>query len=405
MPGWTEKITFPGSHGAQLAAGLEWPAAAPKGFVLFAHCFTCSKESRAAKKISQALAAMGFAVLRFDFTGLGASEGDFANTNFTSNIEDLLAAADYLRDHHRAPAILIGHSLGGAAVLAAAGRVPEARAVVTIGAPCDPSHVSHLFAGSIEEIEKHGEAEVTLVGRKFRIQRQFLDDIAEHKTAVAIKGLGKALLVFHAPGDEIVAVENAAKIFTAAKHPKSYVSLDDADHMLSRASDGDYVASVLAAWASRYLPESEAGAPASEGWQATVDETAPAPYAQDIWAGGHRLRADEPKAYGGAGTGPSPYDLLIAALGACTTITMRMYANRKGWPVEHISARLNHHKIHANDCADCETETGTIDRIEREIEIVGDLDEAQRARLMEIADKCPVHRTLHGEVKVVTSSA
>ena len=398
----SERIEFTGSQGDVLAARLDRPPAAPRAYALFAHCFTCSKDIFAASRIARALAARGVAVLRFDFTGLGSSQGEFANTNFSSNVEDLVRAADYLRQHERAPAILIGHSLGGAAVLAAASRVPEAVAVATIGAPADPAHVGRLLAAQKAEIESAGEAEVVLGGRTFRIRKQFLDDLAGHKLDAAIGAMNKALLVLHSPIDETVAIDDAARIFTAAKHPKSFVSLDSADHLLSRPADAEYVAEVLAGWASRYLPaaEAEEAPPAADQGEVVVSETGESRFAQAIVAGPHRLAADEPASVGGGDTGPTPYGLLLAALGACTTMTLRMYAERKKLPLEKASVRLRHEKIHARDCENCETQEGRIDRIEREIVLEGPLDGAQRQRLLEIAEKCPVHRTLHSEVLI-----
>ena len=402
----SEKVVFPGSQGAKLAARLELPDGRPRAYALFAHCFTCSKDIFAATRIARALAETGIAVLRFDFTGLGASEGEFANTNFSSNVEDLVRAAAYLREAHEAPAILIGHSLGGAAVLAAAGKIPEAKAVATIAAPADPGHVAHLLADVRPEIEAKGEAEVVLAGRQFRIRKQFLEDIAGQPFKESIKGLHKALLLFHAPLDDTVGIENASAIFLAAKHPKSFVSLDGADHLLTRHADARYVATMLAAWATRYVPGlAESGdAPAAEGEHGTVvvRETGNGSFQQDVIVGRHRFHADEPVSVGGSDTGPGPYDLLLAGLGACTSMTIRMYADRKQLPLERVSVTLAHDKIHAADCADCETREGKVDVIERAIELTGNLDDAQRARLMEIADKCPVHRTLHSEIKIRT---
>ncbi len=405
----TTKVTFEGADGDALAARLDKPEGAPKAFALFAHCFTCSKDIFAAQRIAGALAMRGFGVLRFDFTGLGSSEGEFANTNFSSNVGDLVAAADYLRTEFEAPEILIGHSLGGAAVLAAAGRMAEVKAIATIGAPADPSHVSHLFAGDIAEIEAEGKARVEIAGRSFTIKKQFIEDIREQNLSAAIGDLGKALLIFHGPRDQTVAIDNAALIFAAAKHPKSFVSLDDADHLLSRKEDASYVADVLAAWAGRYL-DAGAGEPApaeapAAPFAVTVEETGAGRLSQAISAGKHRLGADEPEAYGGNDSGPTPYDLLLAALGACTTMTLRIYAERKGWEVKGIRTALRHEKIHARDCEDCETREGRIDRIEREISFTGGIDGEQRARLLEIADKCPVHRTLTSEVDIVTRLA
>lgn len=395
-------LRFPGAQGQELAARLEMPAGEPLAFALFAHCFTCSKDTKAAAYISQALSARGIAVLRFDFTGLGMSGGEFADSNFSSNIEDLVAAADFLRNRHEAPALLIGHSLGGAAVLASAAQVPEARAVATIGAPFDPRHVAHLLQGKSEELASKGEARVDIGGRPFLVRKQFLDDLEKHAPADSIAGLGKALLVMHSPRDAIVGIDNASRIFMAAKHPKSFVSLDDADHLLNRAEDAAYAAEIIAAWSSRFLEAKRAAQPV-EGVR--VVESGTGRYAQDIYAGRHRLRADEPVSAGGADSGPSPYDLLLAGLGACTAMTVRMYAEHKKLPLERVSVELAHGKIHALDCSECETKEGRIDRIERTVSLEGPLDEAQRAKLLEIAEKCPVHRTLHSEVSIRTRLA
>lgn len=399
-------IHFPGAFGTPLAARLDLPATTPAAYALFAHCFTCSKDTLAAARISAALVEHGFGVLRFDFTGLGGSAGDFANTNFSSNVDDLVAAAAWLRQHHQAPRVLIGHSLGGAAVLAAAEKIAEAAAVATIGAPFDPGHVQNLLGSAAAEIAARGEAEVTLAGRKFRIRKQFLDDLAANSNGERIAHLRKALLVFHSPRDTTVDIENAARIYAAARHPKSFVSLDTADHLLTDRADAAYVAAVLVAWAGRYVESAAATpAPVSAAGEVTVMETREGLFTQNIVAGAHQLRADEPATVGGNDSGFSPYDLLLASLGACTSMTLRMYAEQKKWPLERITVQLRHGKIHAQDCAECETRVGKIDRIERIIHLTGNLDEAQRTRLMEIADKCPVHRTLHSEVLVESRMA
>jgi len=401
MPATTERFTFPGVTAGELAARLDMPVGSPRAYALFAHCFTCTKDIFAASRIAEGLTSQGIAVLRFDFTGLGASEGEFANTNFSSNVGDLIAAANHMREHLAAPEILIGHSLGGAAVLVAAGQVPETRAVVTIGAPADPSHVAHIFQNSVEQIEASGEAEVLLAGRPFRIQKQFIDDIRAQNLEAAVRTLKKALLVFHAPGDQIVGIENASQIFQAAKHPKSFVSLDNADHLLSRRTDAIYVAEVIAAWAERYIHDE---APATAKPQAVpgtvaVAETRTGKFTNAVVTGsGHMLIADEPPSVGGDDTGPTPYDLLLAALGACKSMTMRMYADRKGYKLGRAEVRLSHDKIHAEDCEQCETETGKVDRIMTEITISGDLSENERQKIFEIAERCPVHRTMTGEI-------
>ena len=402
----SKKVEFVGSQGGTLAASLDLPDGEPHAMALFAHCFSCSKDLFAASRVSRALSELGFGVLRFDFTGLGGSEGDFANTNFSSNVEDILAAVAYLRDQHMAPTLLIGHSLGGAAVLSAAHLVAEARAVATIGAPAEPTHVENLFAGTIGTIKDEGEATVNLGGRVFTITKQFLDDLADQKLMTAVASMHKALIVFHAPLDKTVGIENAAQIFQAAKHPKSFVSLDDADHLLTRKADSIYVADVLAAWVERYLPRSEmkadtSGLAALPGGTVRVTETGKGPFAQVVETGAHRLVADEPADAGGKDAGPSPYDLLLAALGACTSMTLRMYARRKKWPLARVSVTLKHNKLHAEDCAECETEEGRVDRIERVIRIDGDLDADQRERLMQIAERCPVHQTLTSETVII----
>ncbi len=398
-------VRFPGSLGAELAARLELPALPPRAYALFAHCFTCSKDSKAAAFVSAALAEQGIAVLRFDFTGLGASEGDFANTGFSSNVADLVAAAQWLRANHGAPAILVGHSLGGAAVLAAAMRIPEARAVVTIGAPSEPAHVKRLLRSSVEEIAAKGEAEVELAGRRFRIRREFLEDLEGRSQKEAIAGLRRALLVMHSPVDDTVGIDNATGIFVAAKHPKSFVSLDTADHLLTRRDDARYAADVLAAWAARFVPLADPHRISGAEGEVVVAETREGKFTQAIAAAGHALRADEPVSAGGLGSAPGPYDLLLAGLGACTAMTIRLYADLKKLPLERVTVRLKHEKIHAADCAECETREGKIDRIEREIALEGALDEAGRAKLLEIANKCPVHRTLHSEVSIPTRLA
>jgi uncharacterized OsmC-like protein/alpha/beta superfamily hydrolase len=404
----TERFQFTGSDGNQLAAALDLPEREPLAYALFAHCFTCGKDVLAAKRIAVALAAKGIAVLRFDFTGLGSSEGDFANSTFSSNVADLVRAADHLRETRKAPAILIGHSLGGAAVLAAAGQILEAKAVVTIAAPSDPAHVTGFFADKIEDIRKHGKVQVSLAGRPFHITREFLDDIAEHGLMAHVANLHKALLVMHSPTDDTVGIDNATRIFVAAKHPKSFVSLAGADHLLAGKRDAAYVADVIAAWAERYIdavaPEQPADSSAAPRI-VVVRETRNSKFQQTVSIGPHRLLADEPVVAGGEDTGPGPYDYLLAGLGACTSMTLRMYAERKALPLERVTVTLKHSKIHAEDCAECETKAGMLDEIDLAISMEGALDADQRKRLMEIADKCPVHRTLTSEVRIVTTAA
>lgn len=401
----TKKLTFENPSGVKLSALLDLPVnSTPNAYALFAHCFTCTKNFKAAHNVSNALNQAGIAVLRFDFTGLGDSEGDFSDTGLSSNVEDVVAAADFLKAEYEGPKILIGHSLGGAAVLQAAGRIDSTRAVTTIAAPGDPGHVEKHLATSREQIEKNGEAEIELGGKSFKIKKQFLDDLDSNRMKEAIQKLHrKALLILHSPIDNVVGIDNAATIFMAAKHPKSFVSLDQADHLLSDERDSLYAGAVIAAWARKYIGISmEKIRPAESEDHRVVARTGKTGYRTEISASGHDLIADEPKSLGGSDMGPNPYDFLAAGLGACTTMTLRMYADRKEWPLDEIVARLKHQKVHANACEDCDTKSGKLDEIDREIEVKGDLSEEQRKRLLEIADKCPVHRTLHSEIKVRT---
>jgi putative redox protein len=398
----TERITFAGHDGSQLAARLDLPDGPVLATALFAHCFTCSKDIPAARRISARLAAMGIAVLRFDFTGLGHSGGEFANTTFTSNVEDLISAAQFLAGRNMAPALLVGHSLGGAAVLRARAGIPSIKAVVTLGAPADPGHVSHHFEAALPQIQKEGSAEVALGGRPFRIGKAFVDDISEAALTPAIEDLKAALLVLHAPRDETVSIDNAAAIFMAAKHPKSFVTLDDADHLITRAADAEYAADVITAWVSRYVSLSPPAPPpgAPEG-VVRVTEADPTGFLQDIQAGpSHHAVADEPVSYGGTDRGMSPYGFVSAGLGACTSMTIRMYARRKRWPLNSVSVDVCHDKVHAQDAG--LANEGKVDQFRRKIRLTGPLDQEQRARLLEIADKCPVHRTLEGSAHITT---
>ena len=405
MPIHIDRVEFEGSTGGMLAARLDLPAGPPRAFVLFAHCFTCSKDVFAASRIAAGLAEAGFGVLRFDFTGLGSSEGEFANTNFSSNIEDLRRAADWLRDNHCAPQLLVGHSLGGAAVLAVAADLPEVSAVATIGAPAELEHVVGLFGDTRQRIEDDGESMVELAGRTFRVRKQFLDDLRTHVLIDRIASMGKALLVLHSPIDNTVGIENAARIFDAARHPKSFLSLDGADHLLSRRADATYAARMIATWADRFvLDESGAVAAPTAGPGVIVAETTQGVFLNHVVVGAHRFLADEPVAIGGFDAGPSPYDLLAAALGTCTSMTLRMYANRKRLPLDRAIVQVEHSKVHADDCIDCvEAGRPMIDRFDRRLRLEGALSDTERTALLRIADRCPVHRTLSNASTIVTS--
>jgi uncharacterized OsmC-like protein/alpha/beta superfamily hydrolase len=398
------KVQFENAEGRQLSGTLDLPKTPVTDYALFAHCFTCTHNLKSATNISRALTDAGIAVLRFDFTGLGRSEGEFADTNFSSNVADLLAAVRFLEAEYAAPSILVGHSLGGTAVLQAAASVPSAVAVATIGSPADPAHVARLFGNARDELESSGQADVNIGGRPFTVKKQFLDDLEQHDLYASVGKLRKALLIMHAPLDEIVEIDNAAELYAAAKHPKSFASLDKADHLLSDSADSRYAGRLLAAWASRYLPERDTrddSLHAEHG--SVVARTWADGFYTEVAAGDHALVADEPASVGGSNRGPSPYELLSAALATCTTMTVKMYAGFKEIALDAVTVKVTHRKMHAEACADCESEDGRIDEFRRELTFEGELDEAQRQRMLEIADRCPVHQTLHGEVKVRTT--
>lgn len=403
----TQKLEFEGGNGARLAARLDLPVGPVRGFAIFAHCFTCSKDLNATRRISSGLSSKGIAVLRFDFTGLGSSEGEFSSTNFSSNVADLVRAANMLREEYEAPGLLIGHSLGGAAVLVAASAIPELKAVVTIGAPADASHVVQNFSAHVENIEKDGKAEVSLGGRKFTIEKQFLEDLAGTSVTDHVSKLKLPLLIFHSPLDATVGIENAATLFKAAKHPKSFVSLDQADHLLASPDDAAFVASTIAAWSERYMEKTKSDSQTDMHSSITVSETGIGKFQNAVSAGAHFLLADEPRSFGGTDSGPSPYDFLSIGLGACTNMTLRMYADRKGWDIGKLAVTVDHHKVHAKDCETCSEDeratVGKIDRFHRIISLKKDLPAEMQTKLLEIADKCPVHKTLHSKSAIITS--
>lgn len=405
------EASFSNQQGESLTGLLEIPVNTVRSYALFAHCFTCSKDNLAAARIARALADLGIAVLRFDFTGLGNSKGDFSSTNFSSNLQDLMAAANYLEQQYAAPTLLIGHSLGGSAVLAVAQDLPAVKAVVTIGAPATAAHIKHLFADSYHALTHQPSVQVELGGRSFNIQRQFIDDLEKYNSVAHIQSLKKALLIFHSPLDKVVSIDEAARIFTAAKHPKSFVSLDHADHLLSNPEDSQYVAEVLSAWAGRYLKTERIEAKTEAAETSAVElgnvmvRELDKKFTREILTHQHRLISDEPIAMGGANLGFNPYELLLAALGSCTSMTLRMYANHKQIDLQEIRVVLHHNRIHAEDCANCDKSTPTTDKIIRKIQLIGNLDEQQRARLLEIANQCPVHKTLKSRIEVETTLA
>lgn len=401
-----EKIVFKNRRGFQIHGRLHIPAGFTRAYALYAHCFTCTKDIKAARNICQYLSERGIAALRIDFTGLGESEGDFNETTFTTNVEDLIDAAEFLKEHYHPPEILIGHSLGGTAALVAASKIPEIKAVSTINAPWNPGHVARHLQDSQEKIMLAGHADVSISGRKFTIEKRFFDDLLTYDMEAVFRNLKAALLVFHAPHDDTVNIKNASEIFALAKHPKSFISLDSADHLIMNRDDASYIAASIAAWASRYISFDlqEEAAPVDRKQQVVVTETDEGLLTQRVYAGRHVLRADEPTSVsGGLDLGPNPYDYLMAALGSCTSMTIRMYAQYKKIPIERISVYLDHKQIHADDCKDSKGKTGKIDAIERIINIEGDLTKEQLDRVLQIADKCPVHKTLQGGVVVNTT--
>lgn len=400
-------IRFEGSLGHELSGVLETPIGRPRTCALFAHCFSCSKDLKAAYWISKELVERDIAVLRFDFTGIGASGGSFSKTTFTSNIGDLVQAAEAMREHVGAPTLLIGHSLGGAAVIKAAERIDEARAVATIGAPSETRYLAQTLLEQAPEVQEKGEAVLTLGGRKLRLGRELVDDLSQDHMSEAVRELGRALLILHSPGDETVGIEHARRMFESAQHPKSYVSLDGADHLLSRESDARYAAEVIASWATRYVRDEatdesrDAPAPREEG--EVVTSGPGVGFVTRVRAGRHKLMADEPVRVGGTDSGPTPYDYLLAGLGTCTNMTIRMYARKKNWPLEGVDVRLTHERVHAEDCAECETKEGRVHQVTKQVSVHGSaLTDEQRRRLVEIGDRCPVHRTLKSEIRIVS---
>lgn len=395
-----KKVSFKNSNGLELSGKIDFPLIGkPKAFVLFAHCFTCSKNLKSVEHISQAFTQQGMAVLRFDFTGLGQSKGEFADTNFSSNLSDLEDAYDFLAKHYEAPQIMVGHSLGGAAVLHVAGDLKQVKAVATIGAPSTPDHVTHLLNSGRKELEEKGEAEVNIGGRTFKMKKQFLDDIERKKGDHVIKNLDKSLLILHSPQDQIVGVNNAQEIYLEAMHPKSFISLDGADHLMTKEEDAKYAGAMIASWASRYIDvKAQEEAPEGEVWTRVGEKG----FTTEIIAGRHQLIADEPPSVGGADEGPTPYGYLLSGLGACTAMTLRMYADHKKIDLQEVEVKLTHDKIHLQDGENSESSKGKIDQIKRKIKLTGALTDEQRKRLIEIADRCPVHKTLEGKPDILT---
>ncbi|MEX1003019.1 MAG: alpha/beta fold hydrolase [Crocinitomicaceae bacterium] len=394
-------IKIPGENG-ELSAYLEVPGDGRiKHYAIFAHCFTCSKDLAIVRNISRTLALSGIAVLRFDFTGLGESEGDFSNSNFSSNVQDLIKAAHFLKENYGVAEILIGHSLGGAASIMAAAQLDEIKALVTIAAPSDPAHVQQLFKENLDEIQEKGEAEVNIGGRPFKLKEQFVNDLLEADLQKVIHQLKKPYLILHSPQDKIVGIENAAQLYQAAFHPKSFISLDGSDHLLSKKQDAVYAAEMISSWLRKYFPrEDQKDHLSTEGEQVVVHLCLENQYTTNIYTDDHQLVADEPEDFGGNNLGPSPYELLISSLGACTVMTLKMYAERKKWPLDEVKVFLSYDKKHSEELG--LDSKGKIDHIVRKIELIGNLEEEQRKKLIEIADKCPVHKTLESKTVIET---
>ncbi|GER59104.1 bifunctional alpha/beta hydrolase/OsmC family protein [Patiriisocius marinus] len=400
----SSKITFTNSQGKLLSGRLDLPLVQePHNFAIFAHCFTCTKDFSAVRNVSKALASEGFGVLRFDFTGLGDSDGDFADTNFSSNVEDLVQAAAFLEKEYKAPSLLVGHSLGGAAAIFAASEISSIQALATIGAPSNPVHVKKQFGSQAATIEKEGEGHVKLAGRDFIFKKQFFDDLEQQSCEAAASKLeGKALLILHSPQDATVSIKNAEEIYHAAKHPKSFVTLDGTEHLLIDKKSAAYVGKVISGWAARYidLPTEEVIKTTHQVVASLDNEDG---FTTLLKLGNHYSKADEPIRVGGNDFGPTPYELLAGSLSACTAMTIQMYAKRKGWLIENVEVHTSYGRTYAEDCEICDQENKKIDTFTREIKLTANLDEKQLARILQIADKCPVHKTLHSQTQVITS--
>lgn len=397
------KLIFENRSGIELSADLYMPLDKfPVCYAIFAHCFTCSKNFVAVKRISSALSQCGVAVMSFDFTGLGKSEGEFEESSFHSNVSDLLDASDFLSKEYSAPKLLIGHSLGGAAVIHASAQLPNVEAICTIGAPSDPIHIKNLLSEGLDKIETQGFASVKIGGRPFKITKDFVNALQQNPLEGFMKQLKKAILIMHSPQDEIVGIENAATIFKAAFHPKSFISLDGADHMITKKEDAEYIAALISSWSTRYISiDQESDLNDTDGNQVLV-RLSGGGFTSEIKTPHHHLIADEPIDVGGADLGPNPYDLLLASLGSCTAMTLKMYANRKKWPLDEVIVYLNHDKVYPNDSQEPENSSAKVSQFTRIIQMTGDLDDSQRQRLLEISNKCPVHRTLQEDIIIQT---
>ncbi|MFK7783007.1 alpha/beta fold hydrolase [Psychroserpens sp.] len=401
----TEKLQIENIKGIKLQAYLELPAnQKPNYFAIFAHCFTCSSNLSAVKNISRSLTNHGFGVLRFDFTGLGRSEGEFADSHFSANVDDLISVNNFLKDTYKAPSLLVGHSLGGAAVLVAASKLNNIKAVATIGAPSTVNHVKHLFSHGIDEVKNKGEVEVNIGGRPFKIDEAFVSDFDKTDLPTIVKSLRKPLLILHSPIDSIVGINNAEQLYHKAHHPKSFVSLDNSDHLLSKTEDSKYVGNVIAAWVERYFDKKDNIMLDTNGEQLVghlnlIEDN----FTTSIQTKKHSFIADEPTTIGGDDFGPSPYEYLNASLAACTVMTLKMYAERKKWDLQEVFVYISYSKKHSDELELDVEKPGYLDHISKKLKFVGNLDDTQKQRLKEIASRCPVHKTLASEVVFNTS--
>ena len=399
------KLNIENKNGLILQAHLELPAnQKPNRYAIFAHCFTCTSSLSAVKNISRALTNYGFGVVRFDFTGLGKSEGEFAESHFSANVDDLIAVSNYMESHYKAPELLVGHSLGGAAVITAASRLDNVKAVATIGAPATVSHVTHLFSHDIDSIRKGELTEVNIGGRPFKINPEFVSDFDKTDLPSVVKNLRKPLLILHSPTDTIVGIKNAEQLYHNAHHPKSFVTLDNADHLLTNSNDSNYAGNLIGTWVQRYFEPEENTMLETQGEQLVghlnlVEDN----FTTSIQTKKHSMIADEPASVGGDDFGPSPYEYLNAGLAACTVMTLKMYAQRKQWDLQEVFVYISHSKKHSDELELDIEEPGYLDHISKKLKFVGNLDASQKQRLKEIASRCPVHKTIASEVVFDTS--
>lgn len=397
------KLYIQNAKGFQLQAYLELPAnQQPSNYVIFAHCFTCSSSLKPVKNISRVLAAHGFGVVRFDFTGLGKSEGEFADSYFSANVDDLLAVNDYMKTHYQAPTLLVGHSLGGAAVIVAASQLDTVKAVATIGAPATIAHVKKHFSHHVQEIAEKGAVEVNIGGIPFKINQEFVDDFDKTDLPEITKHLRKPILIMHAPFDKIVGIDNAHQLYKNAHHPKSFISLNDADHLLLNEKDSRYVGNMIGTWVEAYFDTRNHAVLDTEGEQLVghlnlLEDN----FTTTIQTQKHSFTADEPKSVGGDDFGPSPYDFLGAALASCTAMTLKLYAELKKWDLQEVFVYITYSKKHSVDLQDLD-KTARFNHLLKKLKFIGDLNDSQKRRLKEIASKCPVHKTLLSDIVIET---